>query len=338
MTSDVSANPPYELVEGWEQLPQGYAHLDVADVAVDAADRVHLVTRMDPRVIVYDREGRFLVSWGEGVLSARPHAITIAPDGTIYCVDEGDHVVRHFTADGEPLDVIGIPGAESDTGHDGSISDFYDRVGSITRGGPPFNRPTKLAIGPNGDLYVSDGYGNSRIHHFSPSGELIRSWGEPGTGPGEFHVPHSVCVLEDGRVLVADRENERVQVFTADGEFVEQWADMQRPSAIAVDPEGLIYVTELAWRAGERSWVHGPLDRARPARLCVLDGRGRILGRWSSEGEGCDPGNLLAPHGMSVDSQGDIYVAEVSHTFNEGRGVVDHECHAFQKFARTRRI
>ncbi|MDR0358398.1 MAG: hypothetical protein LBJ87_02890, partial [bacterium] len=155
---------------------------------------------------------------------------------------------------------------------------------------------------------------------------------------GEFHVPHSVCVLDDGRVLVADRENDRIQVFTADGEFVEQWADMQRPTAIVVDPEGLIYVTELGWRAGERSWVHGPMDRARPARLCVLDGKGRVLGRWTSEGEGCDPGNLLAPHGMSVDSQGDIYVAEVSHTFNTGRGVVDHECHAFQKFARTRRL
>lgn len=132
----------YRVVEGWEQLPTGYRHGDVVGVAVDSSDRVFMCTRKEERVLIYERDGSFVATWGEDVFSARPHGITIAPDDTVYCVDEGRQVVYRFTPDGELLETIGTPDRASDTG--------YNRTSltSITHGGPPFNRPTNLAIAP----------------------------------------------------------------------------------------------------------------------------------------------------------------------------------------------
>jgi DNA-binding beta-propeller fold protein YncE len=148
----------YTVVEGWEQLPRGWKHADVAGVATDAEDRVYLFTRDTPRVIVYDRDGRFLKSWGEGHLHDKPsgsaHGITVGSDGAVWCVDDGNHTIKKFTPDGELLLTIGNPGVPSDTGYIGpqpgiSGSTLLD---SITHGGPPFNRPTNLAFSPNGDF------------------------------------------------------------------------------------------------------------------------------------------------------------------------------------------
>ena len=186
---DVVSGPKYRVIEGWEQLPTGFAHTDVSDVAVDSLDCVHLLTRSEPRIITYARDGSFIRSWGEGTFSARPHGITIGPDDTVYIVDEGNNSVGVYNIDGEPKSVIGLGGGASDTGVDHSIADLHDRIGSIRRAAGPFNKPTKLAVAPNGDLYVSDGYGNARLHHFDAQGNLLGSWGEPGTGPGQFHLP-----------------------------------------------------------------------------------------------------------------------------------------------------
>jgi glucose/arabinose dehydrogenase len=154
----------YEVVEGWEQLPKGYEHRDVAGVAVDGEDRVFLMCRGDHPIIAYDRKGSFLRSWGEGDFTYRTHGVTIAPDGTVWCTDDGNHTVRQFTPEGKLLTTLGTLNRPSDTGYDGS--DYM----TIQRAAGPFNRPTNIAIGPKGDLYVSDGYGNSRVHQFSSSG------------------------------------------------------------------------------------------------------------------------------------------------------------------------
>lgn len=167
--------PRYTVVEGWEQLPEGYIHRDVPDVAVDSRDRVYLITRNDPRVIVYERDGTFVRSWGERILTERAHGITIDSDDFVYCVDDADQTVRKFTPDGKLLMTIGTSGLASDTGYDGSKQSLYERLSSIKRGGPPFNRPTAVAIAPSGEIYVSDGYGNARVHRFSPEGKLIQS-------------------------------------------------------------------------------------------------------------------------------------------------------------------
>src|SRR5579883_3102579 len=132
----------FQVIQDWEQLPPGYRHLDVCGVATDSRDRVYIITRDEARVIVYEPDGRFLTSWGEGIFTPRTHGITVAPDDSVYCVDDGDHTVRKFTADGKLLMTIGTSGVPSDTGYDGRSLD------SILRGGPPFNRPTNLAIAP----------------------------------------------------------------------------------------------------------------------------------------------------------------------------------------------
>jgi DNA-binding beta-propeller fold protein YncE len=304
-------------------------HRDVAGVAVDGEDQVFLICRGDHPVLVYDQGGRFLRSWGEGQFTYRTHGITAGPDGTVWCTDDGNHTVRQFTPDGRLLMTLGTLDTPSPTGYDGK--DYM----TITEPGGPFNRPTNLALGPRGDLYVSDGYGNCRVHRFSPGGELKQSWGTPGTGPGEFYLPHGIAVAADGRVLVCDRENDRIQIFSPDGEYLDQWTDVQRPTHLVFDGQGRAYVSELWWHPGQTSRRHGPTERARPGRVTVFDPAGRVLLRWGTP-EACAPGSFAAPHGIAVDSRGDVYVSEVTWTFAVSRGLAPEGCHTFQKFARQR--
>jgi len=315
----------YEVVEGWEQLPPGYQHRDVAGVAVDAEDRVFLICRGDHPIIVYDHRGRFLGSWGEGEFTYRTHGITVGPDNMLYCTDDGNHTVRKFTPDGKLLMTLGTMNSPSDTGYDGKDS------ATVTRAAGPFNRPTNIAVGPKGDLYVSDGYGNCRVHRFSPSGELKQSWGVSGTGPGQFHLPHGIAVATDGRVFVCDRENDRIQIFSPDGEYLGEWTDTQRPTHLVFDAQGRAYVSELWWHQGQTSQRHGPIQDARYGRVSVYDKDGRVLARWGSA-EACAPGSFAAPHGLAVDSSRAIYVSEVTWTFAVSRGHVPEACHTFQKF------
>jgi len=320
----------YEVVEGWEQLPAGWQHKDVAGVATDSEDRVYLITRSDPRVIVYNKDGSFASSWGEDEFTARTHGITVGPDDSVYCVDDGGHVIKKFTSDGKLLLTLGT-GQPSDTGYDGST------VPSIAHGGPPFNRPTNVAVAPNGDLYVSDGYGNCRVHRFSAGGELIQSWGDPGTGPGQFNLPHGIWVLPDERVLVADRENDRIQVFSPTGEYITEWHDVQRPTQVFSRGDGIVYVSELQWRTGQESFRNGKASQVKPARISLYDESGKLLSRLDEVGgDACEPGSVGAPHSLAVDSEGSIYVGEVTYTFLISRGHAPEGCHMFQKFARVR--
>jgi DNA-binding beta-propeller fold protein YncE len=318
----------YEVIPGWEQLPAGYTHLDVDGVSVDSHDRVYIFTRGEPRVIVYEADGRFVRSWGEGFFTARTHGITIGPDDSVYCVDEGAHVIYKFTPEGELLATVGNRGVPSDTGYDGRTLE------SIRPGAGPFNRPTNVAIAPSGDLYVSDGYGNARVHRFSAEGKLIQSWGEPGTGPGQFMLPHGIWVAADGRVFVADRENDRIQIFGPDGAYLATWTDVQRPTNIYMDRDGLVYVSEL-WRPiGQNSYTKGETTTNLPGRVSIYDLSGTVLARWDGD-DPCAAGSFAAPHDLCVDSRGDLYVAEVTHTFAVTRGLVPADCHTFQKFRRS---
>ena len=152
-------------------------------------------------LLVFDADGAHLRSFGRGTFSDRTHAILVAPDGTLYCADDGTHTITHCSPDGDLLDTIGTPNTPSPAWS-----------------GIPFNRPTQAAVSPkDGLLYVTDGYGNSRIHVFTPQGELLRSWGEPGIDPGQFIRPHNLAVDDENRIYVADREAHRVQVFNPEG-------------------------------------------------------------------------------------------------------------------------
>jgi len=318
-------SPTYRVLATWEQLPAGWQHLDSVGVHTDADDNVYLLTREKARVTVYRRDGSFLRSWGEDLLTERTHGLTVGPDGRVYVVDDGAHCVYIFSSAGALLQTIGTPGKASDTGYDGSLKSI--------RGGGPFNRPTNLAIGPSGDLYVTDGYGNCKVHRFSAQGNLIQSWGTPGTSPGQFNLPHGIAVAPDGRVFVADRENDRIQIFTADGRHLATWTDVQRPTNVRIDRHGRLFVSELWWRVGQESQVHGPIVSDRAGRVTVFTDEGRVLTRFGdSSSRRAEPGFFVAPHDLCVDSRGDLYVAEVTQTFGVRPGQVPAGTHNFQKF------
>ncbi|HLF78958.1 MAG TPA: peptidyl-alpha-hydroxyglycine alpha-amidating lyase family protein [Dehalococcoidia bacterium] len=330
----------FQVIEGWEKAPTepNLKHEDVAAVAVDSQDRVYLHTRHGDRVMVYDEDGKFLGAWGDGVFG-NAHGITIGPDDSVYCTDNRDHVIRKFTLDGKPLMTFGTPGAKSDTGYDTSGKPKIHHNETVARSAGPFNSVCNTAIAPNGDLFVADGYGNARVHHFKPDGTLVRSWGTPGTAAGEFHLPHGIALDNDGNVIVADRENDRLQFFNAEGKYLYEWNDVQRPTAVTVGPDGLIYVSEL-WRPsepGQGSFVHGYVDYDQPGRVSVFDSSGAVVARWgASSTDRAAPGNFVAPHGICLDHKGNLYVSEVTGTYGvrlkrTGPETADHQ---IQKFTR----
>ncbi len=322
----------FEPVVGWEQFPDGLIHRDVSDVAVDASDRVFLLARKDPRVLVYSRSGEFIAAWGEDLLSTKPHGITAAHDGSIWIADEGAHVVRRFSADGECTLLLGTPGTPSDTGFDPEPKDLFDRIRNV-RAGPPFNRPTAVAIAPDGEIFVSDGYGNARVHRFDPEGNLVASFGEQGAEAGCFRTPHGIAVDRDDRVLVADRGNERVQLFTREGRLLDTW-DAQRPNAVLARPDGTIYVGHSAWMEGNTSWVRGRIDAFEPAYVSIHEPDGTLLATVGGGPKPCEPGNFVTSHGVAVDSHGDLYVADVTHA-SQWHDSLGDSCHTFQKLARA---
>jgi len=251
-----------------------------------------------------------LTAWGQGFFN-RAHGSCIGPDNSIYCTDDRDHIAAKFTPEGKLLMMLGNRGQPTDTGYIRTF-DFWESLGRITRGAPPFNRPTGIALSPSGEIYIADGYGNARIHKFTPDGKLLLSWGEPGGAPGQFRVPHNLWVDKQERVWLADRENSRIQVFNSQGEFITQWNDVIRPNDVFVDDEETVYVADFSLRVS----------------IFTIDGK--LLARWGNEGKEKEAALFHAPHAIAVDSRGDLYVGEVSKT-NSG---VDKGSRTVQKFAR----
>ena len=276
----------YEHVEGWGELPRGGV---VSDVATDSEDRVYACVRLrqgpdgnEGEMWVFDRDGKLLDRWGRDIFTV-PHGLFIHDD-VLY------HTVRSFTPDGKTLMVLGTPGQQGPEDE-------------------PFRSPTNATIAVSGDLYVSDGYEQNRCHCFSPAGELKHSWGrgdavyyqmeahgevtgEVGDGPGEFNLPHGIVTDSSGLVYVMDRENGRVQVFTAEGEYMTEWNDVPGGNDAVIDGEGVMHIA-----AGQEGVFVKTLD-------------GETVGSWGERGE--EVGRFSGyPHGIWIDSQGDVYVAQV---------------------------
>jgi hypothetical protein len=301
----------YELVDGWAKLPEGWSFLDVGGVSVDSQDRVYIFNRSDHPIIVLDREGNFLTSWGEGLFK-RAHGSGVGSDDSIYCTDDKNHTVRKFTPEGKLLMTLGNEDQPSDTGYVQDWFEFFWSLTTITNGGPPFNRPTGVALSSSGEIYVADGYGNARVHKFTPDGKLLLSWGEPGYAPGQFRLPHNIWVDKQDRVWIPDRENSRIQVFNSQGKFLSQWEDVLRPTDICMDDEGIVYIPELC------------------LRVSIFTPEGKLLSRWGGGGADQDKSLFLAPHAIAVDSRGDLYVGDVSWAHNK----IDRGPRTVQKFTR----
>jgi DNA-binding beta-propeller fold protein YncE len=289
-----SGDYTYRVLEGWAKWPDDWQLGDVAGVGVDGSDRVYAFHRGDHPMVVFDRDGNVLRSWGEGVFK-RAHGVHMGPDDTLYLTDEGDHTVRKCTLDGRVLLTIGVPG---------EAAPFIS--------GEPFRRCTHTALSPSGEIYVSDGYGNARIHKYAPDGKRIKSWGEPGSGPGQFNLPHNISCDADGWVYVADRENHRIQIFDDNGRFETQWHDLHRPSGMYMPPGKcpVCYVGEIG--------PYYEFNRGAPnlgPRLSILSNDGKLIARiTTTPAAGTGPGQFISPHGIAVDSRGDLYVGEVAYT------------------------
>ena len=280
----------YENVPGWAPLPDGWEWNHVVGVAVDSRDNIFAYNRSNHPMIVLNKDGDIIDSWAlENFSSA--HHVEIGPDDSVWTTDVGNHTVRKWTSDGTLLLTLGSPDNPAPE-----------------QSGEPFNRPTDIAFGLDGSLYVSDGYGNSKIHHFTPEGKLIRSWGERGTGPGQFMVPHSVAVDPTGLVYVCDRENSRIQIFTSDGQYVSQWRGVHRPNQIVPSSDGTMGVAELGYKIGLMDGAPEVNEVSHNSGAKIMTKTGQWLGGWGAS-TGID-GDFLAAHAVGIDSDGSLYVGE----------------------------
>lgn len=274
MTQTRDGKYTYEVVRDFFKLPAGQSFGMISRVAADAQDRIYVFQRKDPPVVVFDREGKYLGAWGSGEVTD-PHGLKIVGD-TVYTTDRSDSVAKSFTLDGKVKLRLGTPGRHSDTGR---IENWL-----AERAAGPFNHPTEMIAHPNGDIYVTDGYRNARVHRFAADGRLVTSWGAPGKGEGQFHLPHSIAIDDDGKLYVADRANKRIQIFTPGGDFLGQWTGMGGPNDITRGRDGNFYIAEQEENGG-------------PAHICVRDANGNVRARMESR----------HVHGVGVDSRGDIY-------------------------------
>ncbi len=263
----------YEVITDWAKLPSGWTFGWIPGVAVDSQDRVYVYSRSEHPMMVFDRDGNFLTSWGDDVLE-NAHGIFIDSDDNIYCTEWSSHCVHKFNPDGQLQWTLGSPGIPRPPG-------------------VPFNLPTDLAVAPDGCFFVSDGYGNSKVHKYSAEGVLLSNWGEPGTGPGQFNLVHSVWVDSDYQIYICDRENNRIQIFDGDGRFLKEWTGFLQPDKLWFDESETIFMAEIRHR------------------VTILDRQGEILSQWGEAGD--QPNQFRSyPHGIWGDSRGDIYVSEVA--------------------------
>lgn len=280
----------FRFEDGWAKLPEGWTIGDVGGVAVDDGGNVYVFNRGAHPMIVFDRAGNYLRSWGEGIFRT-PHAVDLAADGFLYCTDDGDHTVRKCTPDGRVVLQFGEANRPAP---------FMS--------GRPFNRCTHTALAPDGAIFVTDGYGNGAVHKYAPDGRHLFSFGSCGSEPGQFYVPHNICCDADGFLYVADRENHRIQVFDANGRYETQWNNLVRPMALHLVKTACgnrFYVGEAGPSFGVNFPNLGP-------RLSILNEHGRLLTRFGDDGFGHAADRFLAPHGIAVDRDGDVYIGEVA--------------------------
>ena len=261
-----------------DSMPEGWEFGRVSAVANDSAGRVfvfHRNLKIDP-LVVFDAGGKYLRSWGKGVF-ANPHAVRIDRDDNVWLIDTGIHQVMKFTGEGQLLMTLGVKG----------------KAGTDER---TFNRPTDVAFAANGDFYVSDGYGNSRVLKFSRDGKYLLDWGKRGAGPGEFNLPHQVQLDSKGRVWVSDRENNRIQCFDAGGKFLKQWTHLGATQGISITPR------DEMWIITHRTNIENLTYDTLAGRIMKIDlETGRILGSMESPG-----------HWISVSAKGEIFIGSLT--------------------------
>lgn len=229
---DLLAEDAYKAVPGWgQQLPNDMKWGETSGMAIDAKGIILAFTRAEPPIIELNADGKVLRTWGDKMF-VWPHGIRVDQEGNIWVTDgqnnkEGTNgqLVYKFSSDHRILMTIGTKGVAGE--------------GEYT-----FNGPTDVAIGRNGDIFVTDGHVNARVVKYTKDGKFIKAWGKKGTGPGEFNLPHSVAIDSRGRVFVADRSNNRIQIFDQDGNFLDQWTQFGGDSSLTILPDDTLYAVD----------------------------------------------------------------------------------------------
>jgi streptogramin lyase len=253
----------YRLEAGWPQLPAGMAWGGVISVDVDADGNIVVFRRAEPPILKFAPSGKLLASMGEGVI-LRAHGFDIDHDGNLWATDQRGQQLIKFSPAGEVLMTIGkreVAGAGPDT----------------------FDGPCDVTVADNGDIFIADGHGNSRVVKLAQDGTFIKAWGSKGAGPGEFNVPHSTAIDSRGRLFVADRSNNRIQIFDQNGKYLDSWTQFGSPSGIYISDDDTLYVAD----SGKGIAVGS-----------ARDGSVRTL----IEG--------TAPEGVTADAAGNVYAAE----------------------------
>jgi DNA-binding beta-propeller fold protein YncE len=214
----------FEVMRHFAHMPSGMELGSISSVACDSMDRVFVFQRGDPPLLIFDSDGRLVDTWGDGT-EMDAHGMFIDHSDTVLLVNRAEHHVLEVKPSGESRVLLGDPGHP--------------------RFGQPFCDPADIAVSPDGEYFVADGYGNFNVHRFDASGNYVSTWGRAGREAGEFRAPHGIWVNKDRRVLVADRENGRVQIFEVDGTYVSEWPWFFRPTDIFVDDSNHIFVTDL---------------------------------------------------------------------------------------------
>ena len=251
----------YEALHPWGNVPQGTAFGNVSHVATDSKGRVYAAQRSDPPVLVFDGDGNLLTTWGTGDL-IDPHGIYVSPADEIFLINRDYHQVLKFDTEGRVQMRLGDLGKPS--------------------GQAPFSHPADVAVSSSGDIFICDGYGNSSVHRYTGDGKYLGSWGAPGKGPSQFTTPHGIWLDQDDRVYVCDRENDRVQVLSMEGDFITEWVDCWHPMDIWMDPQGRFLVTDQS------------------PRVSLWSRDGELLGRGRTLHNG---------HGIWGDPDGNLYTA-----------------------------
>ena len=268
-TPDASAvqsqSGQWKVSDDWATLPAGTKWGVTSAVTSDASGTIYVIRREETPIFAFS-QGKLVKHFGQG-LYMWPHGIRIDREGFLWTVDGQDNVIYKMDVKQNNRIVMtlgkrGVTGESPDT----------------------FNRPTDVAFAPNGDFFITDGYGNARVVKYARGGKFIKAWGSRGTGPSQFNTPHTVAIDSKNRVIVGDRNNSRVQVFDSDGNFIEMWTNLGAPYGMAIANDDTLYVSDA------------------DAGKITVSKDGKILDVIE---------NLGRPHLIALDPSGAIYMADV---------------------------
>lgn len=283
----------YVVDTTWPQKPADYGWGAMSGITVDAADNIYLFTRAQPAVQVYRPDGTLVRAWtmknDQGA-----HHIKIDRAGNVWLADFRQHVVQKYSPEGKLLLTLGTPGQK---GNDASH----------------FDGPTDIAELPSGEMFVSDGYGNRRIVHFDQEGRFVKQWGENGTGPGQFALPHAIVADSQGRLYVADRNNARIQVFDTTGKLLAVWDDLITPWGFHITKSDEIWVcgSSRVRNNTDDGWIFCPP----PDQFVLkLSRDGKVLARATvpkTAAQPGKPGEVDWVHTIAADSAGNLYLGDI---------------------------